>query len=207
MFDMVFRASLHQFTSDPTLVQRLWSDIEVHYSGSGRYYHNLSHLDHLTFELQQVKNGISDWDLLVLATAYHDIIYDTTRSDNEEKSADFAASVLSSLLTTSQMEICKEAILATKGHQYNAHPDINYFTDADLSILGAGEERYTAYTKQVRAEYASYPDFMYHSGRQKVLIHFLDMPRIFKTDVFFSKYEKQARSNIQMEISLLRLNP
>lgn len=206
MFYQVFQESLQKLSFDQALKQRLWSDIEMHYNSSGRYYHNLSHLDHLASELLQVKDQITDWDLLVLAIAYHDIVYDTARQDNEEKSAYFATSILSSLLTTAQMEICREAILATKGHQYNANPDINYFTDADLCILGASFERYTEYAKQIRAEYAFYPDFMYHAGRQKVIHHFLSMSRIFKTEDFFNKYEAQARNNLEMELGLMRFS-
>jgi predicted metal-dependent HD superfamily phosphohydrolase len=203
MFEQVFTESIQRFTPDPALAKRLWEDIRTHYSSSGRHYHNLTHLDHLTDELLQVKDRIANWDILVFAIAYHDIIYDTTRSDNEVKSAEYASTILSGLLTSSQMEICKEAILATKGHQHNPNPDINYFTDADLSILGASPEPYIEYSKQVKGEYASYPDIMYQSGRQKVLDHFLRMPRIFKTDFFFAKYENQARNNLKMELDLL----
>jgi predicted metal-dependent HD superfamily phosphohydrolase len=45
-----------------------------------------------------------------------------------------------------------------------------------------------------------YPDFLYRPGRRKVLQHFLDMERIFKTEEFASKFEKQARVNLGWEL-------
>lgn len=85
----------------------------------------------------------------------------------------------------------------------NDDKEINLFTDADLSILGSVQSVYVNYAKQVRQEYSIYPDFMYRPGRQKVLNHFLQMKKIFKTDVFFNKYEAQARINLQHESALL----
>lgn len=55
------------------------------------------------------------------------------------------------------------------------------------------------YTKQIRKEYSIYPDFLYKPGRKKVLEHFLQLENIFKTDYFKTKYEVQARKNIESE--------
>jgi predicted metal-dependent HD superfamily phosphohydrolase len=94
-------------------------------------------------------------------------------------------------------------ILATKAHVMSANHDSNLFTDADLSILGAPADEYMQYTGQIRKEYRYYPDLVYKPGRKKVLRHFLEMERIFKTDYFFAQYEKQARANIETELQRL----
>ncbi|HET7178254.1 MAG TPA: hypothetical protein VFI14_00955 [Chryseosolibacter sp.] len=52
----------------------------------------------------------------------------------------------------------------------------------------------------MRREYSMYPDFLYRPGRRKVLQYFLDMERIFKTEEFASKFEKQARGNLEREL-------
>ncbi|MFD2921463.1 hypothetical protein ACFS6H_17175 [Terrimonas rubra] len=98
---------------------------------------------------------------------------------------------------------CAAQILATKAHQASTDPDTNYFTDADLSILGQPWEVYETYYKNVRKEYAMYPDFLYNPGRKKVLQHFLSMDRIFKTNHFFGLLEAPARANLQREWTLL----
>jgi predicted metal-dependent HD superfamily phosphohydrolase len=90
--------------------------------------------------------------------------------------------------------------MATKGHTFSDDPDTNLFTDADLSVLGKPWPTYEAYFKNVRKEYAIYPDFLYKPGRKKVLQHFLTMPRIFKTEYFYDAYESNARENITREL-------
>lgn len=81
---------------------------------------------------------------------------------------------------------CYRHIMATKGHQLSADPDTNFFTDADLAILGQDEATYLNYRSAIRKEYRVYPDFLYKPGRRKVLPYFLGLPRIFKTEYFFS---------------------
>ncbi|HXL55890.1 MAG TPA: hypothetical protein VN958_06525 [Chitinophagaceae bacterium] len=44
---------------------------------------------------------------------------------------------------------------------------------------------------------------MYNEGRKKVLMHFLEMNRIFKTDEFYNQFEKQARENLKRELKEL----
>jgi predicted metal-dependent HD superfamily phosphohydrolase len=92
-------------------------------------------------------------------------------------------------------------ILATKSHAASVNRDIDLFTDADLSVLGAAPETYAQYAAGVRKEYSMYPDLHYKPGRRKVLKHFLEMDRIFKTDEFFQLYEKQARENLLHELA------
>jgi predicted metal-dependent HD superfamily phosphohydrolase len=174
------------------------------YSTPGRHYHNLHHLDHISNELIAVKNDINDWQTIIAAVAYHDIIYDPLSHDNEEKSASLAYDRLTQLKWTSaQKEKCTEQIMATKYHQPSGNPDTNFLTDADLSILGADANRYTEYAEQIRKEYEGYPDDIYIPGRKKVLNHFLAMDAIFKTIYFISRYENKARSNMSAELQIL----
>lgn len=44
---------------------------------------------------------------------------------------------------------------------------------------------------------------MYVPGRKKVLNHFLALPRIFKTNHFYEKYEEAARKNLEDELERL----
>ncbi|MNE99513.1 hypothetical protein D3C80_1982060 [compost metagenome] len=78
--------------------------------------------------------------------------------------------------------------------------DTNYFTDADLSILGQDWERYIQYAKDIRKEYTIYPDEQYYPGRTRVIQHFLDMPRLFKTEYFYLQFEEKARENLAKEL-------
>lgn len=201
MFQQIFIDTASKYTKDTDYVSLLYTDIVSHYSNTSRHYHTLQHLVHLLVELLQVKDNIQNWDLVVFAIAYHDIIYNVVNHNNEEKCAAYAVKALSPLLSKESLDECRVMIMATKSHLLSANQDINYFTDADLSILGADESKYLEYTRQIRKEYKYYPDFVYTPGRQKVLKHFLNMQRIYKTDYFYHRYEAQARINLKGELN------
>lgn len=190
--------------SEQAIAERLWSDIEKHYTSPKRHYHNLHHLENIYSHLDACREQIQDWDTMLFSLFYHDIIYKATAKDNEEKSALAALKALREInYPTERMRLCGEQILATKTHSISPDNDTNLFTDADLSILGSNWDEYLEYTKQVRKEYAIYPDFMYNPGRKKVLQHFLDMESIFKTPYFIQKFEAQANKNLTAEIALI----
>lgn len=177
-----------------------WTEVKTRYSEADRYYHTLVHLENLLGELTPHKQSFTNWDTLVFALAYHDIIYNSLRADNEAKSAEVAVKRLTEInFPEHEIDRCEQMILATKKHEA-ADAETNLFTDADLSILGADPETYRTYTQQIRREYNLYPDFLYNRGRKKVLQHFLSMSSIYKTESFREKYGASARRNIQNEL-------
>lgn len=181
----------------------LWDEIEKHYSKPKRHYHTLAHLNSILEELQAYKANFSSWDTVVFAIAYHDIIYNVLKSDNEERSAQLATERLTTIsFPPDEIQMCSKMIVATKKHEPHDF-QTNLFTDADLSILGAEAEVYAAYSKQIRREYSLYPDFAYNPGRRKVLQHFLEMENIYKTKEFSDRYETKARINLQAELNSL----
>jgi predicted metal-dependent HD superfamily phosphohydrolase len=192
------------YTSDTRLVRQLWNEIETNYSGKKRHYHTLAHLENLLQQLNNAKGQIKDWTTVLFTLYYHDIIYNPLKTTNEEKSAEFAQNRMQ-LVGVPQpiIDNCVNQILATKKHLLSVDNDTNIFTDADLCILGQPWEVYEKYYKQVRKEYALYPDLIYIPGRKKVLQHFLQMEQIFKTPYFFKKVEGQAKENLKKELKLL----
>lgn len=204
MIKTLFFEACRHYSSDESRAFSLWEEVEKKYSAAGRHYHNLLHLDNLTKELIPVKEQFNNWDTIVFSIVYHDVIYNVLKQNNEEKSADHAEKKLA-LIAAPAMEVqkCKAIILATKSHQVSDDSEVNLFTDADLSILGAPYAAYETYFKQIRKEYGIYPGLVYWPGRKKVLQHFLTMPRIFKTGYFFEKYETQARKNLASELRFI----
>lgn len=195
---------INKYSDNNQICNELWAEIELHYSDKKRYYHTLQHLDNLLTQLIDIQSDIRDWDTMLFSLYYHDIIYDVTLSDNEERSAELAVKRLKQLdVSSSQTELCRQQILATKSHVQSTSSDTNYFTDADLSVLGQDWAGYASYFRNIREEYSVYPDPVYQAGRKKVLHHFLGMERIFKTAYFYNKFEVQARENIQKEFELL----
>jgi len=199
-----FIGLLKNYTDNDRLRNELWAEIEKYYSSKKRHYHSLSHLDNLLAQLTEVKGEIHNWENILFTLYYHDIIYNSLKSDNEEKSAELAEKRMAQISVANEtIELCKKQILATKSHIKSTDSDTNYFTDADLSVLGQPWETYSIYYKNVRKEYSIYPDLVYNQGRKKVLNHFLTMGRIFKTEPFYNKFERQAKQNLQKEIELL----
>ncbi len=201
MLEEIFIELTQFYKADQALAQRLWIEIEEKHGESHRAYHNLSHLENLYKELLPLKDQVNNWNIILLGMFYHDAIYNPRKSNNEEKSAELAKQRMTELkVPEDQIKKCYQLILATKSHDQSKDDDINLFTDADLSILGYPWEDYEAYTRQIRKEYSIYPNFLYKNGRKKVLKHFLEMDRLFKTDYFSKKYESQARNNLENEL-------
>ncbi|TKK71655.1 hypothetical protein FC093_01120 [Ilyomonas limi] len=203
MIEQLFKEILAKYTNNESEVTLLWNSIVNHYTSAPRHYHTIQHLDHLISELLPVQPQIKDWDILVLAIVYHDVIYNVLKHNNEEESAMYAQKELAAILHTEQLEQLSRFIMATASHSKSIDTDINYFTDADLSILGAGSDNYLLYTEQIRKEYRCYPDAVYKRGRLKVVAHFLQMDQIYKTRYFADKYEQQARINLMQEFERL----
>ncbi|MUV02920.1 hypothetical protein GN157_04285 [Flavobacterium rakeshii] len=202
MLEELFINTASGYSKD--LSTALWQEIKEYYNHKSRKYHNLTHLENLYKEISFCKELIEDWDTVLFALFYHDIIYKSTRNDNEEQSAELAVQRLKEInYPEDKTERCRQMILATKSHLPVSDNDINLFTDADLSILGYDWSKYAKYYKQVREEYSFYPDILYKPGRKKVLKHFLSMSFIYKTDFFRSKYEENAKENIRKELTKL----
>ncbi len=202
MLKAVFSELVFKYSN--THKNKLWQEIEEAYTDKKRYYHNLTHLANMYDELLLCQEKITDWDTILFALFYHDIIYKPIKNDNEEKSAELAVKRLTEIgFPKHRIELCYTHILATKSHIINTNTDTNLFTDADLSILGYPWSKYEAYRKAVRREYAYYPDLLYNPGRKKVLVHFLEMQYLYKTSFFKAKYEAAAHENIHREITML----
>ncbi len=204
MLKELFLNLASNYSNDQSLLEDFWKEIELNYSHKKRHYHSLTHLENMYQQLFEVKEHIVSWETILFSLFYHDIVYNATKSDNEEESSKIAEERMNQLNVPKQLiEACKLQILATKSHSDNSNSDINYFLDADLSVLGQDFETYKTYYQNVRKEYSIYPSLIFNPGRKKVLNHFLAMERIFKTDYFYAKFEKNAKINLQKEIDSL----
>jgi len=179
-----------------------WSEIKNCYTSHSRYYHNLKHLKNMLSELIQIQSEVEDLDGLLFAIYYHDIVYKSTKSNNEHQSA----LVFKNRIAPTSFQNLKKCMLqieATKEHKTSEDTDTNILLDLDLSILGKTTEEYKIYTESIRKEYQIYPDFLYKKGRKKVLKSLLELDSIYKTDYFKNQYENQAKENLKLELQLL----
>jgi len=184
-------------------IQQNWLDLEKAYSNKSRHYHNLTHLKDMIESFEKYTDKLQNPNEVLFSIFYHDIVYSSSKKDNELKSAEYAVKILPKE-TTLNSELVFDAICATQLHQHNEIEDINWLIDFDLKILARDWEEYKIYFEQIRKEYRIYPDFLYKPGRAKALKHFLENEFIFQTDEFRKLYEEKARINIEKEILLLR---
>ncbi|GIQ57235.1 metal-dependent hydrolase [Flavobacterium collinsii] len=183
-------------------IQQNWMNLEKAYSKKSRHYHNLTHLKEMIESFEVYRNKLENPNEVLFSIFYHDIVYSSSRKDNELKSAEFALSILPENINLNKQFIF-DAICATQLHAHNTIEDINWLIDFDLKILTKDWEDYKIYFEQIRKEYRIYPDFLYNPGRAKALRHFLENEFIFQTDEFRDLYEEKARFNIEKEIKLL----
>lgn len=193
-----------RYTSDHLLVDELWTEIQKQYTAKDRHYHDLTHIAYMSLKAIAYKNQLTDFDTVLFAIFYHDIIYNPIRQDNEQKSADMACERLTRLgIPGDTISKCCKQILATKDHQGHYDSDTRYLLDFDLAVLGESWQTYQDYALKIRREYSMYPDFLYKRGRKRVLQHFLKMDSIYKTQEFQDRYEQPARENIKAELQRL----
>lgn len=199
LFFSVFKNS----TASTLYTEECFLFLKKKYSQESRHYHNLDHLEFMFKELQEFPSTPNHKEALILSIFYHDIIYKSSKKDNEYQSALILEKHLSKT-TFNKVELCKNQIIATQLHEKsNTDTDTNLLIDLDLSILGQDHDSYLTYTEKIRKEYKSYPNFIYKPARKKAMQNFLEQDSIFKTTYFIEKYELTARDNINKEIQSL----
>lgn len=211
----IFTWHLSAISSHITLeqVSILWQNIAMRYNKPQRAYHSLQHIQQLFGQYDQVKGNLHEPHIIALAIYYHDVIYEPTYSDNELKSAEYAVESLTGYLNAEQCQHIYALIMMTATHELDKwsnetkerekYSDAAYLLDMDLSILGSSWSEYEQYAHAVRQEYAHVSDDDYRVGRMAVLKELLAHPTLYLTDNYYKRLEKQARKNIEHEITLL----
>ncbi len=201
-----FKSLVSKYTSDQSIINSLWDEIEKQYTQKIRYYHGLNHIYDMLLQARKIRPLIINYDAFLFAIWYHDIVYKPTKKDNEEKSAVLAINRLKTLkIDKKLLDIIGKLIVSTKKHHVilTENNDNSYLLDIDLSILGTPRDHYKAYIKNIRKEYAIYPSFIYKKGRKQVLQYFLDRKTLYFTEKYRTELEIKARENLAKELETL----
>lgn len=186
-------------------------ELERRYSEVHRKYHNV---DHIADCLQKLDDftmakppmlSVARPDEIELAIWFHDAVYDPLRRDNEQRSQEWAARFLQAHhMSDALVTRVTSAILATRHDRPPAELDHQILVDVDLSILGCEPALYERFETEIRAEYRWVPWFLFRSKRAEILSGFLARKRIYATEWFASRYEREARANLSRAIATLR---
>ena len=166
-----------------------------------RHYHTLEHVGEVLRVAGRLAAGSPG--TVALAAWFHDAVYDPTRRDSEERSADLAARELTALgLDSATVDAVARLVRATahvSGGEPPTDADARALLDADLAILGAAPVRYERYARDIRREYAHASDGDYARGRVAVLGRFLARPRLYFDARMVLEGDGPARANLAAE--------
>lgn len=174
------------------------------YSSPDRYYHNFTH----------IQDCLSIFDLTSFLAAYpsevelsiwfHDAVYDTRRSDNEQKSAKWAEAVIQQFgLSREIAKRVASSIRATRHQDEVTDRDAQLLVDVDLAILGRDTEVFWRYEDNIRREYAWVPEDVFRRERAKILRGFLNRQHIYYHGEYRERFEAKARANLEQAIARL----
>jgi pantetheine-phosphate adenylyltransferase len=154
---------------DLNMILDMWNE-------SHRSFHNLDHLNDIIDQINESSAfGLIDEkqkEKLYLTALFHDIIYEPTRGDNEEKSADFFMNICQEKNNPDILDI-RDAILDTKTHQ-SSTPLAESFNKLDMNIVERDFDQLLGWEKGIHREYSSYGNDAYKMGRLQFLESLLD---------------------------------
>lgn len=197
-----YNSGIISITNDAYL-NEVYSDLCMHYTELQRDYHNLKHIQH---GLEIIEREFPLSTPLTIAWWFHDVIYNITSGDNEEKSAEYMRTKLK-FLPTDVLDYIEKLILATK---HNGIFDKECFQslvimDIDLSTFAGND--FPMHSANVKKEYLkAYTEEQYNAGRLKFFESMLERKFIYHTKLFRDLYENNARLNIERELITLKEN-
>lgn len=177
--------------------------LRVAYDEPHRAYHTAAHIGACLRLLDDplVRPLATRIEEVEAALWFHDAVYDTHASDNEEQSALLADEILRSAGVAADV-VARIAtyIRATESHAAGS-PDAEVVVDVDLSILGEDPAVFARFEDEIRREYAWVDDASYARGRAAVLRRFQERPFIYATSLFRARLEARARANIAASLN------
>jgi predicted metal-dependent HD superfamily phosphohydrolase len=184
----------------------IFFELAESYEASTRHYHSDRHVSECLKHFSNYRDQAEKPAEIEIAIWFHDAIYDTTKSDNEEQSADWAKRYLTQkAVNPLAVDRIEKMIIATKTHQSESE-DSALMVDIDLGILGASADVFEEYDAAIRREFHWVPTVQYCIGRSQVLSSFLKREAIYQTPAMFDLYEVQARENLSRKIKELALS-
>lgn len=179
--------------------QDAYADLARHYGEPTRCYHTLDHIRRCLRDLDWARSKVPDTDAVELALWCHDVIYVPGATDNEQRSVDWLRQWSGSEIAAT--ERIATLILETTHADAPASQAGRFTADIDLAALGSSRARFRQNGVNLRAERTDLDDAAYDAAERAFLRALLDCSRIYHTDPFHARYEKQARDNLAWRLA------
>ncbi|MFP4523508.1 MAG: hypothetical protein ACLFNM_03105 [Candidatus Woesearchaeota archaeon] len=171
------------------------------YSFPLRAYHSLQgHIASGLLVLEEIRLlGIAkNFNALQFAWFCHDAIYDPQSKDNERRSAEFAAELISDMgLSPLFSKAVKDLIIVTHRPIIPENKDECLIIDLDHLNFGWEHSLFSQQTKNIRQELSFLSDDDFSLNTEKLFTKMLKKNSIFLTPYFKERYEQKAQSNLQ----------
>ncbi len=192
-------------TADAVGIASAGEQLLARWRAPERHYHDAEHLAEVLDGVDALEALATDAAAVRLAAFFHDAVYEGRPGDDERRSAELAAEVLTGLGVPAQrVAAVSRLVLMTATHDpAPGDADGAVLSDADLAILACPPQRYHRYVAAVREEYAHVPDDLFRTGRAAVLRTLEAAPRLYRTAPAQQRWEAAARANIARELAAL----
>jgi predicted metal-dependent HD superfamily phosphohydrolase len=174
------------------------------YQEPHRHYHGVEHLRDCLEQLDGAPATGEARDLGETALWFHDAVYVPHATDNEARSAVWAARALAQAGAAEARAGEVARLVRLTDHTRAAEDPVGALVcDTDLSILGRPPAEFAEYERRIRAEHAQVPEPSYRLGRAMVLAGLLGRDPLYRSDHFRGRYEAAARRNLKRSIASL----
>jgi len=182
----------------------LCAELQRRYSEPQRHYHTLQHLGECLAWFEREQALAERPAEVAVALWFHDAVYDVHAHDNEARSAEWARSAMIAAGAPAEAAGRVHAlVMATRHDAVPQGRDAELLIDIDLSILGAEQQRFDEYERQVHAEYAFVPEEVRLPRRRAILQRFLAREAIYTTPRMHALLEARARGNLARSIAAM----
>ena len=183
---------------------RVFDEVLQAYQEPHRHYHGVEHLRDCLEQLDTAPAPGEARDLAETALWFHDVVYVPHATDNEARSALWAAHALAQAGATEARAGEVARLVRLTDHARPAEDPVGALVcDVDLSILARPPGEFAEYERRIRAEYAQIPEPIYRLGRASVLAALLAREPLFRSDHFRTLYEAAARRNLKRSLEIL----
>lgn len=207
-------ASFVALLAELPVAERVRDDLWCRLAQPARHYHGVAHVALLWERHCRHGAGLAftqpPWHrLIACAIAFHDAVLDTTRRDNEDRSAALwrasgadldeacLAWVEGTILATSD----HLGAVAENGMTPAAWAARLWVLDLDLTPIGEVMDEFAENTARLRRENAHLRDAEWESFRLSFLRRLAQAPAVYRSPALADVYAAHARANLSREIA------